>query len=116
MTSTLPYMSDTHDARLEVRLPTSLLEQIDEARGDVPRAAWVRRALEARLTISDDDLRSLIAVYFASGHGAAAVDDTDRGNAKLALATHRKSGSSSLLRTLSALPRAGGRRIETADA
>lgn len=43
-----PEMADA--TRLELRLPAALLAQIDAARGDVPRAVWVRQALERRLS------------------------------------------------------------------
>ena len=39
-----------NDTRLELRLPADLLNQIDAARGDVPRAAFVRRILEDRVS------------------------------------------------------------------
>ena len=42
-----------NDTRLEVRLPEDLLAQIDAARGDVPRAVFVRRALERALAGSE---------------------------------------------------------------
>lgn len=36
-------------ARLELRVEPELLARIDAARGDVPRARWVQRALEQAL-------------------------------------------------------------------
>lgn len=36
-------------ARLELRIEPALLDRIDEARGDAPRARFVERALEAAL-------------------------------------------------------------------
>ena len=39
--------------RIHVQLPEDLLERIDAARGDVPLAAWVRRACEMRLDSSE---------------------------------------------------------------
>lgn len=45
---TVPDMAN--DTRLELRLPADLLNQIDAARGDVPRAAFVRRILEDRVS------------------------------------------------------------------
>jgi hypothetical protein len=38
-----------YDARMELRLSSDLVKQIDRARGDVPRAVWVRRAVEQAL-------------------------------------------------------------------
>ncbi len=35
--------------RFELHLPASLLAEIDEKRGDTPRAAWIRQAIEQRL-------------------------------------------------------------------
>lgn len=35
--------------RFTLEMPDSLLRQVDEARGDVPRNAWIRRAIEQRL-------------------------------------------------------------------
>ena len=40
--------------RVNLELPEQLLEEIDEARGDVPRNRWIRRAIEHRLSISLD--------------------------------------------------------------
>jgi predicted DNA-binding protein len=37
-----------------VRLPPELRERIDQARGDIPRERWVRRALENALTTNAD--------------------------------------------------------------
>ena len=34
---------------INLTLPEELLEAIDEARGDVPRTVWIRRAIEQRL-------------------------------------------------------------------
>jgi hypothetical protein len=39
--------------RLELRLPADLLSQVDVVRGDVPRAAFVRRALENAVGVAD---------------------------------------------------------------
>ena len=36
--------------RLEMRLPSALLQRVDAARGDTSRAAWIRGAIEARLS------------------------------------------------------------------
>jgi hypothetical protein len=41
-------------ANINLTLPLELLEQIDEARGDVPRTVWIRRAIEHRLDVSMD--------------------------------------------------------------
>ena len=41
------------DTRLTLRIDTGLLARIDEARGPVPRAAWVRRGLELALATQD---------------------------------------------------------------
>ena len=41
----MPYM----ETRLELRLPKELLAAIDEARGGVPRARWLREAASAYL-------------------------------------------------------------------
>lgn len=35
--------------RFEMRLSDELAEQIDAARGDVPRATWIKRTLESAL-------------------------------------------------------------------
>jgi len=35
--------------RISLPIPAELLEKVDEARGDVPRTLWIRRAIEARL-------------------------------------------------------------------
>jgi len=43
----MPGMAKT--ARLELRVEPALLDRIDHARGDVPRARFVERALEAAL-------------------------------------------------------------------
>ena len=40
---------DTLRERVELRLSADLLEEIDKARGDVPRSVWIRRAIEERL-------------------------------------------------------------------
>ena len=41
-----------NDARLELRLPSGLLERMDEQRGDLSRAAFVRAAVEKALAPS----------------------------------------------------------------
>lgn len=35
--------------RIEITVPESTYEEIERARGDVPRAAWIKRAIEQRL-------------------------------------------------------------------
>jgi len=35
--------------RVHIHLPASLLAEVDCLRGDVPRAAWLRRAVEQRV-------------------------------------------------------------------
>ncbi len=42
-------------ARLELRIEPDLLHRIDQARGDVPRARFVERALEAVLDDRRDE-------------------------------------------------------------
>jgi len=37
------------NTQVNLRLPAELLAQVDEARGDVPRERWIRRAVEAAL-------------------------------------------------------------------
>ena len=37
------------NTQVNLRLPDELLAQVDEARGDVPRERWIRRAVEAAL-------------------------------------------------------------------
>jgi len=34
---------------INLPIPPELLKAIDQARGDVPRTVWIRRAIEARL-------------------------------------------------------------------
>jgi len=36
--------------RIHITLPDELVPQIDERRGDVPRATWIRRAIEHALS------------------------------------------------------------------
>lgn len=43
-TSTFQYMPN-----INLLLPKELLDAIDDARGDVPRVAWIRRAIQQRL-------------------------------------------------------------------
>jgi hypothetical protein len=38
-----------YGTRLEIRMPEDLVERIDRARGLVPRAAWIRQAVEQAL-------------------------------------------------------------------
>lgn len=109
---TVPYMPDTQDARLEIRLSQDLLTKIDAARGDIPRAAWVRRALEAGITQDDQDLETLIAVRFALERGADIPDSEDHRRAGIALAAMPKGTGRNLAELLDALPRGGGRRIQ----
>jgi hypothetical protein len=40
-----------HDARFELRLPQELLDRIDEDRGDIPKAVWLRWAIESFLNL-----------------------------------------------------------------
>ena len=35
--------------QINLRLPTPMLQRIDEARGDIPRNVWIRRAIELAL-------------------------------------------------------------------
>lgn len=35
--------------RVEITVPQETYEEIERARGDVPRAAWIKRAIEQRL-------------------------------------------------------------------
>ena len=35
---------------LNLPIPPELLEAVDQARGDVPRTVWIRRAIEQRLS------------------------------------------------------------------
>lgn len=35
--------------QINLRIPISVLKEIDKARGDVPRNAWIRRAIDDRL-------------------------------------------------------------------
>jgi hypothetical protein len=37
---------------INLTVPPDLYEQIDAARGDVPRNVWIRRAIEAKLAAS----------------------------------------------------------------
>jgi len=41
--------------RVNLELSEELLAQIDAERGDVPRNAWIRRAIEQRLAPQPDD-------------------------------------------------------------
>jgi hypothetical protein len=41
--------------RISLPIPAELLQAIDRARGDVPRTVWIRRAIEARLNIKEED-------------------------------------------------------------
>ena len=44
------YMSQ----RFEMRLSDELVERIDRARGDVPRATWIKKALSVTLRQAED--------------------------------------------------------------
>jgi len=44
-------MANTH---INLPLSQTMLEAIDEARGDVPRTVWIRRAIEQRLDKETD--------------------------------------------------------------
>jgi metal-responsive CopG/Arc/MetJ family transcriptional regulator len=35
--------------KLGITLPTSLLKQVDNKRGDIPRSTYIRRAIESHL-------------------------------------------------------------------
>lgn len=45
--------------RISLPLPSEMLEQIDSARGDVPRTVWIRRAVEAALDPDTSVLRGM---------------------------------------------------------
>jgi hypothetical protein len=40
-----------HMARFEMRVPDELLVRIDSARGSVPRATWIKEAIEMKLMV-----------------------------------------------------------------
>ena len=42
------------NTQVNLRLPAELLAQVDEARGDVPRERWIRRAVEAALGLAKE--------------------------------------------------------------
>jgi hypothetical protein len=35
--------------RIEITVPEATYDEIEKARGDVPRAAWIKRAIDQRL-------------------------------------------------------------------
>lgn len=55
-----------------IQFDPELLERIDAVRGDVPFAAWVRRACEARLQ-TDEELRCLACKRIIRWDGSKAI-------------------------------------------
>lgn len=47
---------DNGSVRVGLHIPDELLARVDEARGDVSRSRWVRRALEEKLGESDAEV------------------------------------------------------------
>jgi hypothetical protein len=43
--------------RISLPIPVGLLKAVDEARGDVPRTVWIRRAIEARLKTTEGKMQ-----------------------------------------------------------
>jgi hypothetical protein len=39
----------SHMRRIQLELTDEMLKLVDDARGDVPRVAWIRRAISGRL-------------------------------------------------------------------
>jgi metal-responsive CopG/Arc/MetJ family transcriptional regulator len=44
--------------RVEITLSDHLWDRIEDARGDVPRAAWIKRAIRSQLVASEESLSS----------------------------------------------------------
>jgi hypothetical protein len=40
-----------NDARVEIRLPQELLDKVETDRGDIPKAVWLRWAIESFLNL-----------------------------------------------------------------
>jgi metal-responsive CopG/Arc/MetJ family transcriptional regulator len=40
--------------RINLPIPEELLAAVDQARGDVPRTVWIRRAIEQRLAKEEE--------------------------------------------------------------
>ena len=58
--------------QIRLPIPAELLEAVDQARGDVPRTVWIRRAIEERLAAHHQ--RGFVAAI-KRGARAAAPDN-----------------------------------------
>lgn len=70
--------------RVNLELPEEDLARVDELRGDVPRNAWIRRAIQLRIdfhNVSPEAIERLIADWEAASELRqieGASDDIDR--------------------------------------
>ena len=57
MTSSTIVAATTTDmtAKLGITLPKSMIQKIDQKRGDIPRSRYIRRAIEKYLSSKDTD-------------------------------------------------------------
>ncbi len=62
----IPIMSETEWMQIHIRVPRNLLDAADKARGDLSRAAYVRRALKTQLEV-DEQLRGVLLAVAEEG-------------------------------------------------
>lgn len=71
-----------NDARIELRLPSQMLQEIKQVKGDVALSVWIRRALEERLcgeVVPRAEVERLReALYEAKGKVPASYADLHR--------------------------------------
>ena len=57
MTSSTIVVTD-NTLKLGITLPKSIIQKIDQKRGDIPRSRYIRRAIERYLAISNKDIET----------------------------------------------------------
>ena len=65
MTSSTIVAATTTDmtVKLGITLPKSIIQKIDNMRGDIPRSKYIRRVIERYLAISNKDIKTIIYMH-----------------------------------------------------